>query len=126
MPEMDGLECTAAIRERELVTGCHLPIIAMTAQAMSGDAARCLAAGMDAYLSKPIRPDELFELIDHHLGASDLPVPRATSSQRGLRVGERSSRSTGRLSDALSEIPANVRGSAATNVNPAPISRHSS
>ncbi len=82
MPEMDGLECTAAIRARELVTGCHLPIVAMTAQAMSGDATRCLEAGMDAYLSKPIRPDELFELIDHHLGASDLSVTRASSSQR--------------------------------------------
>ena len=64
MPEMDGFECTAIIREREQMTGCHLPIIAMTAHAMKGDEARCLAAGMDAYLSKPIQPDELFDVIE--------------------------------------------------------------
>jgi two-component system, sensor histidine kinase and response regulator len=69
MPEMGGFECTAVIRERELTTGQHLPIIAMTAHAMKGDDARCLAAGMDAYLSKPIQRDALLELVDRHLGA---------------------------------------------------------
>ena len=69
MPEMDGFECTAIIREREQVTGLHLPIIAMTAHAMKGDEARCLAAGMDGYLSKPIQPDELFEVVERHLDA---------------------------------------------------------
>ena len=54
MPEMDGFETTAAIREREKVTGGHLPIVALTAHAMKGDAERCLAAGMDAYLAKPL------------------------------------------------------------------------
>ena len=54
MPEMDGFECTAMIRDREQVTGVHLPIVAMTAHAMSGDEAHCLEAGMDAYLSKPL------------------------------------------------------------------------
>ena len=75
MPEMDGFECTGIIREREQTTGCRLPIIAMTAQVMQGDEARCLAAGMDAYLSKPIQPEELFDVIERHLGVS-VPVSR--------------------------------------------------
>ena len=63
MPEMDGFEAVAAIRAREGATGSHLAIIAMTAHAMKGDRERCLAAGMDAYISKPIQPDELFQTI---------------------------------------------------------------
>ncbi len=63
MPEMDGLETVAAIRAREGATGFHMPIIAMTAHAMKGDRERCLEAGMDAYVSKPIQPRELFEVI---------------------------------------------------------------
>ena len=59
MPEMDGMEATRAIREKEKVTGKHIPIIALTAHAMAGDRDRCLAAGMDGYASKPIRVDEL-------------------------------------------------------------------
>ncbi len=64
MPEMDGFEATRAIRMRERQTGVHVPIVAMTAYAMSGDLERCLAAGMDAYIAKPIRKSELFETID--------------------------------------------------------------
>jgi two-component system, sensor histidine kinase and response regulator len=59
MPEMDGLQATTLIRERERVTGTHIPIIAVTAHAMKGDRERCLAAGMDGYITKPINPAEL-------------------------------------------------------------------
>jgi PAS domain S-box-containing protein len=68
MPEMDGLEATAAIRERERATGRHVPILALTAHAMKGDRERCLAAGMDGYLSKPIRPEQLWRTV-HTLAA---------------------------------------------------------
>jgi signal transduction histidine kinase/CheY-like chemotaxis protein len=64
MPEMDGFEATAAIRVREQSIGRHLPIIAMTAHAMRGDQERCLAAGMDGYISKPIRVQELIALLE--------------------------------------------------------------
>ena len=63
MPEMDGFAATTAIRNKEKTTGKHIPIIAMTANAMKGDRERCLAAGMDAYVSKPILVDELFNAL---------------------------------------------------------------
>jgi two-component system sensor histidine kinase/response regulator len=65
MPEMDGFEATAAIRAREQSQGGHIPIIAMTAHALKGDEERCLAAGMDAYISKPIKSADLFEIIEN-------------------------------------------------------------
>jgi len=67
MPEVDGFEATRTIREREKSTGEHIPIIAITAHALKGDQERCLAAGMDAYISKPIRSSELFETIQRTL-----------------------------------------------------------
>jgi CheY-like chemotaxis protein len=82
MPDMGGFECTALIREKEKITGLHVPIIAMTAHAMKGDDARCCAAGMDAYLSKPIQRDALFELVERHLGVSSISVLRATMPPR--------------------------------------------
>ena len=67
MPELDGYETTTAIRAAEKQTNTHLPIIALTAHAMSGDKERCLAAGMDHYLSKPIKKSELLRTIDEVL-----------------------------------------------------------
>jgi len=63
MPEMNGFEATAAIREYEKNSGRHTPIIAMTAHALKGDRERCIEAGMDDYISKPIKPDELLRLL---------------------------------------------------------------
>jgi len=63
MPEMDGFEATAALRKREMAQGRHTPVIAMTAYAMKGDRERCIEAGMDAYVSKPINRHELMEAI---------------------------------------------------------------
>ena len=63
MPEMDGFEATGIIRERERSSGTHLPIIAMTAHNMKGDEERCLAAGMDRYVSKPIQVEQLYAAI---------------------------------------------------------------
>jgi PAS domain S-box-containing protein len=66
MPEMDGFEATAAIREKEKASGNHLPVVAMTAHAMVGDKERCLEAGMDDYITKPIRGEELSELLKRY------------------------------------------------------------
>ena len=82
MPEMGGLEATAAIREAERDTGRHVPIVALTARAMAGDREQCLAAGMDAYVSKPLRADELFATIEAMAGTPPpaVPSPPAPSS----------------------------------------------
>jgi CheY-like chemotaxis protein/HPt (histidine-containing phosphotransfer) domain-containing protein len=63
MPHMDGFEATAAIRDHEKTLGTHLPIVAMTAHAMKGDCERCLAVGMDGYVSKPVQASDLFAAI---------------------------------------------------------------
>ncbi len=75
MPEMDGFTATKAIREREKVIGGRIPIVALTAHAMKGDRERCLAAGMDAYVSKPLRVDELFDTIARLLPAANAAIP---------------------------------------------------
>jgi CheY-like chemotaxis protein len=65
MPELDGFQTTAAIREREKSTGKHLRIIAMTAHAMDGDREKCLAAGMDGYIPKPIQVKEMMDAVEN-------------------------------------------------------------
>jgi two-component system, sensor histidine kinase and response regulator len=75
---MDGFEATAAIREREKGSRFHLPIIAMTAHAMKGDEERCLAAGMDGYVAKPIKAEQLFRAID--AACSEVLLPIQTDS----------------------------------------------
>jgi CheY-like chemotaxis protein len=77
MPGTDGFEATAAIREIEKLTGGHIPIVAMTAHALVGDQERCLASGMDGYVSKPIRTSQLFAVIEKMLNG----VPKLESSE---------------------------------------------
>ncbi|MDQ2712379.1 MAG: ATP-binding protein [Acidobacteriota bacterium] len=76
MPELDGLATAAEIRKREMITGGRLPIVALTAHAMQGDAERCLQAGMDRYLSKPVEAGKLFETIESLLTAKTSKIPQ--------------------------------------------------
>jgi CheY-like chemotaxis protein len=81
MPKLNGHEATAQIRRGEKRTGRHLPIVAITANAMKGDREKCLEAGMDDYLSKPLRPEELLQSIERAM------QPGRTLSGRGARGG---------------------------------------
>jgi PAS domain S-box-containing protein len=74
MPEMDGMEATRLLREREQGSGTHLTLIGVTAHALEGDRERCLAAGMDGYLSKPIRVVDLEAVLDRQLAANGRPT----------------------------------------------------
>ena len=80
MPEMNGFEATRAIRARERETGRHIPIIAMTAHAMKGDRERCLAAGMDSYVTKPILARKLYEAIESLAPAAARPPADAPAA----------------------------------------------
>jgi len=97
MPQMDGLEATTLIRGKEAGAGRHVPIIAMTAYAMKGDRERCLSAGMDSYVSKPIQPSALADAIDGVLaGAGGTPPapgvgespPPAAAPQKKTDLGK--------------------------------------
>ena len=83
MPGMDGFEATKRIREKETVGDAHQPIIALTAHAMQGDEERCLVGGMDGYVAKPIKLEELFSVIEKVVPGmnrrSDAKVPVVTS-----------------------------------------------
>jgi signal transduction histidine kinase/DNA-binding response OmpR family regulator/integral membrane sensor domain MASE1 len=94
MPEMDGLEATAQIRKLESLPGPepspakHIPIVAMTAHAMVGDRERCLAAGMDDYISKPINPNDLFAAIERvMLPAPQIPLAKTEPQSKAHRAG---------------------------------------
>jgi PAS domain S-box-containing protein len=89
MPEMDGFEATKLIREKEKASGTHLPIIALTAHAMKGDKERCLAEGMDGYVSKPLKLEELITVIEkvvpgitRRQDATDLPSQQTEAPAR--------------------------------------------
>ena len=83
MPEMDGLNATGAIRVRERKTGKHIPIIAMTAHTMKGDRENCLEAGMDDYVAKPIRANELYTAIDRLVST---PAAQQVSAAADFRL----------------------------------------
>jgi len=87
MPEMDGLDATRAIREREQSTGAHLPIVAMTAHAMKGDRELCLEAGMDDYLMKPIRADQLYQALERIGATSDPSTAEEQTSSPSAATG---------------------------------------
>jgi signal transduction histidine kinase/CheY-like chemotaxis protein len=86
MPEMDGFEATAAIRAGERITGGHIPLVAITAHAMRGDRERCLQAGFDGYVSKPIHFEDLFDTLDELAPSAAAQAARAEGAGRARAV----------------------------------------
>ena len=105
MPEMDGLTATALIRKAEAGTGRHMPVVAMTAHAMTGDRERFLAAGMDDYIAKPFEPAELDRVIDARRERPE-PPPAAPREQSTERVFDRAAalRGVGGDEQLLAEV----------------------
>jgi CheY-like chemotaxis protein/HPt (histidine-containing phosphotransfer) domain-containing protein len=91
MPELGGLETASLIREKEQGTSRHIPIIAITAHALKGDRERCLAAGMDGYISKPIRSSELFRTIADLVGAEPVNSGQGAASSGQQKQGQEES-----------------------------------
>lgn len=106
MPEINGYEATGCIREKERITGQHLPIIAMTAHAMTGDRERCLEAGMDGYVSKPIRSENLFNTIEEviDMNSVNYPMPSAGVSAMAALDHEKILEQVGNDEELLAEI----------------------
>src|SRR5580658_9600337 len=92
MPELDGISATTMLREKEKLTGTHQVVIAMTALVMKNDRERCLAAGLDGYLSKPIRPQELDEVLESRIvqqsSSSRIEAPVSSNGQPAVDVDE--------------------------------------
>jgi PAS domain S-box-containing protein len=89
MPDIDGVSATITIRQRERPSGARVPIIALTAHAMTGDRERCVAAGMDAYLPKPVRPADLVEAVERFAALSADGKSRARATRPASVVGEK-------------------------------------
>jgi CheY-like chemotaxis protein/HPt (histidine-containing phosphotransfer) domain-containing protein len=106
MPEMDGLEATARIRQKEQAGGGHVPVIAMTAHAMKGDRERCLEAGMDGYASKPLRGQELFQAMEAHVprGAPARSAAPAENPQEQILDREKALAGVGGDAGLLAEL----------------------
>jgi CheY-like chemotaxis protein len=104
MPEMDGYEATTEIRRREGVTK-HTPVVAMTAHALEGDREKCIAAGMDDYITKPVRPEALKDVLDRFLGnaIAEITVTKSPAASSPVDM-ERLRDALGDDSEGVSEI----------------------